>query len=252
MDSDSDTFETSGKPRKDLLEPAILFLSGRCVFAEGAPSTPLYQCNSNIQSVSNRDSSALLERVQRNEAGLDAEPESSAAGASSKHLFWLVHPANSQYRTDIPARYFITAADSEMLGNIRLEISEPRLQRTSFKAKVGVGKTAASKPLFDEEQVLLFDIRPRLGLNASSYQWSNSSGHQVAVEEKHDDRHKLSITRSMTQQSRDALVTTWLLRLWHQTADSRQAKREFYESMTTPEILKENMNTLPRAYCILM
>jgi hypothetical protein len=48
----------------------------------------------------------------------------------------------------------------------------------------------------------------------------------VAVDEKEDDRCKLSITRIMPQELRDALVATWLLRLWHDTAESKQAKRE--------------------------
>jgi hypothetical protein len=82
--------------------------------------------------------------------------------------------------------------------------------------------------LFDEgtQQVLLFDIHPDWKVSRICYKWSDSHGRQVAIEEKENDRYKLSITRSMPQELRDALVATFLLRLWHDTAESKQAKRQ--------------------------
>ena len=89
-------------------------------------------------------------------------------------------------------------------------------------------KTASDKPLFDEgtQQLLLFDIHPNWKVGRNCYRWSDSNGRQVAVEEKEDDIYKLSVTRIMPQDLRDALVATWLLRLWHDTAESKQAKME--------------------------
>lgn len=170
-----------------------------------------------------------FERVEHDERELGLGAEGLTAGTPQKrHLFYLVHPANAQYRTDIPARYYITSAMPEMVGNIRLETSETRFQRTSFKAMLSAKRTASDKPLFNEgtEQVLLFDIRPNWKLGRDCYSWSDSNGRLVAVEEKEDDRYKLSVMRSMPQELKDALVATWLLRLWHDTAESKQAKRE--------------------------
>ncbi|KAJ6139866.1 hypothetical protein N7471_006352 [Penicillium samsonianum] len=230
MDSDSESHEkTGGKPPKDMLEPAVLFLSGQYVLVESATSTPLYQLNSDIKSISNKDSSVAFERVEH----AVPEPEIETEGASTtaprkQHLFYLAHPVNAQYRTDIPAKYYITSAVPEMVGNIRLETSEARFQKKSFKAMLSAKKTASDKPLFEEgtQQHLLFDIQPNWKAGRNCYKWSDPNGGQVAVEEKEDDRYKLSVTMSMSQELRDALVATWLLRLWHDTAESKQAKRE--------------------------
>lgn len=230
MDSDTESYEkTGGNPSKDILEPAVLFLSGRFVFAEAATSTPLYQLNSDIRSISNKDSCVTVERVGHGVPELDIDIEGVTAGTPQKRrLFNLVHPVNAQYRTDIPARYYITSAVPEMVGNIRFETSEARLRRASFKAMLSAKKTSSNKPLFDEgtQQLLLFDIHPNWKAGRNFYKWSDSNGRQVAVDENVDGRCKLSITRTMPQELRDALVATWLLRLWHDTAESKQAKRE--------------------------
>lgn len=230
MDSDTESYEqTGGNPSKDILEPAVLFLSGRFVLAEAATSTPLYQLNSDIRSISNKDSCVVVERVELDVPELDIKIEGvTAATPRKRRLFNLVHPANAQYRTDIPARYYITSAVPEMVGNIRFETSEARLRRTSFKAMLSAKKTSSNKPLFDEgtQQHLLFDIHPNWKVGRNCYKWSDSNGRQVAVDETEDGRCKLSITSIMPQELRDALVATWLLRLWHGTAESKQAKRE--------------------------
>jgi hypothetical protein len=230
MDSDSESFEkTGGNSSQEILEPAVLFLSGQSVLAESATSTPLYHLNSDIRSTSNKDSSVTFERVEHDVPGLEIETKQGTADTPrKKHLFYLAHPMNAQYRTDIPAKYYITAAVPETVGNIRLETSEARFQKTSFKALLSANKTASDKPLFDEgtQQLLLFDIQPNWKAGRNCYRWSDLDGRQVAIEEREDDRYKLSVTSSMSQELRDALVATWLLRLWHDTAESRQAKRE--------------------------
>jgi hypothetical protein len=229
MDSDSESYEkTGGTPSKDILEPADLFLSGQSVISKAATSTPLYQLNSDIQSISNKDSSVAFERVEHDVPGSEIEIKGTTAGTPRKrHLFYLAHPVNARYRTDIAARYYITSAVPEMVGNIRLEISETRFQKTSFKAVLSPKRTASDNPLFGEgTQQLLFDIQPNRKVGRNCYRWSDSNGRHVAVEEKEDDRYGLSVTTSMSQEMRDALVATWLLRLWHDTAESKQAKRE--------------------------
>lgn len=226
MDSDSESCKkTSGNPSKDILEPAVLFLSGQSVLTEGTSSTPLYQFNSDIRSISNKDSSVVLERVEHDVPNLSEIEGVTADSPQKRHLFYLVHPTNAQYRTDIPAKYYITSAVPEMVGNIRLDTSKPRFQNTSFKAMLSPKKTASDTSLFADKQQLLFDIHPNWKVGRNCYRWTDSNSKQVAIEEKEDDRYKLSVT-STSQELRDALVATWLLRLWHDTAESKQAKRE--------------------------
>ncbi|KAJ5199771.1 hypothetical protein N7491_009432 [Penicillium cf. griseofulvum] len=255
MDSDSESYEkTGGNPSKDILEPADLFLSGRSVISKAESSTPLYQLNSDIQSISNKASSVAFERVDHDVPGFEIEIEGATAGTPRKHhLFYLAHPVNARYRTDIAARYYITSAEPEMVGNIRLEIFETRFQKTSFKAMLSPKRTASDNPLFDEDtQQLLFNIQPIWKVGRNCYRWSDSNGRQLAVEEKEDDRYGLSVTTSMSEGLRDALVATWLLRLWHDTAESKQAKREFFESMASPEGQKESLEPYMPRQCIMM
>ncbi|RHZ45470.1 serine hydrolase domain-containing protein [Aspergillus thermomutatus] len=81
MDSDSESYEkTGGKPSKDILEPAVLFLSGQSVLAEAATSTPLYQLNSDIRSISNKDSSVAFGRVEHDVPELEIEIKGVTAG----------------------------------------------------------------------------------------------------------------------------------------------------------------------------
>lgn len=221
--------------------PASLCLSGQRVLDLDAPSTPLYRLSSDITSTSNKDSSVIFERVKRNRPELETEDESVTVDESNSTdetyhsfrsrkgpLFYLAHPANAQYRTDIPAKYYITAVMPGMMGNIRLETSKSRFQRPSFKAMLSWKRTASDNPLFDEDtkQVLLFDIQPTWTTGSNCYRWNDLHGNRLAVEENVDSTYKLCVTSWMEPELRDALVASWLLRLWHDTAESKQAKRE--------------------------
>ena len=239
MDSGLQSYKKTGRnPSNDILGPAVLFLSGQSVLAESATSTPLYQLNCDIKSISNKDSSVAFERVDQDVSEHENQNEGVTASKSRKrHIFYLAHPVNAHYRTDIPAKYYITAAVPEMVGNIRFETFETRFKKTSFKAMLSANKTASDKPLFNEgtQQLLLFDIQPNWKVGRNCYKWSDSNGRQVAVEETEGEKYKVSITRSISQELRDALVATWLLRLWHDTAESKQAKKEC--ELTWPKLL---------------
>ncbi|KAL4775686.1 hypothetical protein BDW60DRAFT_204255 [Aspergillus nidulans var. acristatus] len=232
-DSGSDMCKKPGEQNAELTEPVVLFLSGQSVLAEGTPFTPLYRINIDIKSIPNKESTVSFARLEGDASAPELEGTSSKR-QRHRHLFYLVHPANAQYRTDIPARYYITSPVPELtVGNIRLEIFETRFQRPSFRALLSTHKTASDTPLFNEEtqQLVLFDICPNWSLKAGcnpglGYRWDDSNGGQMAIEGKEDGKYKLSVTREMSQGMRDALVATWLLRLWHDTAESKQARRE--------------------------
>lgn len=221
MNPTSKSYDKTGQgSSKETLEPGVLSMSGQSVFAEAAPSTPLYQLNRDIRSIMNKDSSVELERV-------DVEGV-TADKPRIRPVFYLVHPMNAQYRDDIPARYYITSAEPEMVGNIRLETSKALFQRTAFKAMLSAKRTASDTPLFDEgtQQRLLFEIRPRWKAGGNRYRWCDSNGGEVALEDREGERYTLAVTAPMPKELRDALVATWVLKLWHDMAESKQAKRE--------------------------
>lgn len=210
---------------KEVLEPAVFLTAGESILVEGVASTSVYHLSRSVLSFSSKqDSSVLFERVEH-QAPEKATNTEEPIRQRTRRLFHLVHPLNASYRTDIPA-YYITSISPGMPGNIQFETSKSRLQKTEFKALLSPSKTASSKSLFDEkaQQQLLFSVKPKwIG---ARYKWTNSNGGEVAFEDRKDSQHKLVVTAPLQRGMRDALVALWALRLWHDTAETRQVKRE--------------------------
>ncbi|TKX24024.1 hypothetical protein C1H76_3962 [Elsinoe australis] len=213
------------------LEPADLLLTGSHVSAERGPETPLYQLGWDVTSTSEstQKSSATFERVQH------VRPEKAESTAPLKQqnqlLFYLAHDADVQDGSS-PA-YYITSATADMLGNISLESTKSKLGKSDFKCLLSVDKTAKDAQLFDPHPQSLFEVKSKM--IGGRYSWTNSGGEQIAYEEAKNDQHKLVVTASLEEAKRDALVATWCLRLWHDTAESRLAKREAMERWTSSE-----------------
>ncbi|RYP56247.1 hypothetical protein DL771_012034 [Monosporascus sp. 5C6A] len=219
-------------PSEDVLQPEVFVFAGESIACETAASTPLYQMNWNVTTIPQRHTSLVFERV-------DHDPREKAESAApmeqhNQHLFYLAHPAGAQYLTDRPA-YYITSVSPGTLGNISLETSKPKFQKTEFKALLSAGKGASDSPLFDERPEPLFDAKSKW--MGGRYTWTDSAGRQVAYEDKKGDRHILVVTAAMSRRMRDALIATWCLRLWHDTAESREAKRDAIERLTPPDYM---------------
>lgn len=135
-----------------------------------------------------------------------------------------------------------------MIGNIHFETTDvqkqkmKRRKRTGFTAVLSPGRSASDHPLFSsstssgdgKECRVLFTATQRLtrwslkGKRKGGYSWFDSEGGQVAVEEngEGEGERKLVITVSMRRDFRDVLVALWMLRVWFETAESKQARRE--------------------------
>ena len=108
------------------------------------------------------------------------------------------------------------------------------------------GRSASDRPLFSfnedgdgdgQECRVLFTATQTLsrwslkgmGKKKRGYTWTDSSGGQAAFEENLGEgkrERKLVITASMRRDLRDVLVALWMLRVWFETAESKQARRE--------------------------
>ncbi|KAL7627726.1 hypothetical protein AAE478_001921 [Parahypoxylon ruwenzoriense] len=216
---------------KDALKPVTLVLVGQSIVSETSNGIPLYQLSWDVTSIPLKGSSVLFEQVLEDDLPLEVGSTASTK-QRNKHIFYLTHPADAQYRADTPA-YCITSVSPETLGNISLETSKPRFQKTEFKALLSAKKNASDVPLFDKDAKLLFDVRPKWV--SSRYTWTDCNGGQVAYEEGKGGEHKLVVTMPMNTEVRDALVAAWCLRLWYDTAESREAKRDAMERLTPPE-----------------
>lgn len=163
----------------------------------------------------------MFERIEYDGPG---EAESMASiKQRNQLLFYLVHPANAQYRTDLPG-YYTTSASPDMVGNVQLHASKSLLQKVEFKALLSPGKSSSDDKLFDQDnQEILFEVKPKW--KGGQYQWIDSAGNKIAHEERKGE-HKLVISVPIPQQTKDALVALWALKIWHNTLETRAVKRE--------------------------
>lgn len=237
-----DTDSTTGVLRPsidDISGPNTLVLSGQSIYSENVASIPLYQLNRDVTSTSQKGSTIMFERV-----GYDGPGEEESMASIKKrnqHLFYLVHPVNAQYRTDLPA-YYITSASPDMVGNVQLQASKSLLQKVEFKAILSPGKTSSSDQLFDQDgQETIFEVKPKW--KGGQYQWIDSTGKRIAHEEGKAE-HKLVISVPIPQQTKDALVALWALKIWHDTLETRAAKREGKSKSANSRGLNERLTTL--------
>ncbi|KAL4959259.1 uncharacterized protein BDV14DRAFT_185020 [Aspergillus stella-maris] len=224
-----DVVENNVPPTNLLLEDTII--------QEASTSTPLYKlsrCVTRRLHTTPKNSSVTFERAEL------STPENAGLSQTEtyyKHIFYLAHPAGAQYRSDIPAYYITSVEANTTLGNLHFETSKPRFQKPEFAARLSANRTSADKPLFDDadQANVLFTARPAKWLSGiSGYTWFNDAGQQVAVENGpgRNGQYRLDISVPQNQEMRDALVSLWALRLWYETAESKEAKREELERLT--------------------
>lgn len=149
-------------------------------------------------------------------------------------IFYIVHPQNARYRADIPAQYYITSVSPGQIGNIRLSRAG---KKRAFKALLSPAKSAADDPLLNDEDAekVLFEVKAT-GWTGGRYQWTGSDGKLLAVEDVDGDESQPRLVGQvpLPKDRCDALVAVWILRLWLDRADSRQAKRAcMFISLTT-------------------
>ncbi|KAJ5808303.1 hypothetical protein N7474_009572 [Penicillium riverlandense] len=215
----SPQYEDANAHASDILEPTVLELSNQSILSA---STPVYQLNGSVTTTSLKGSSIIFERIN----GTPNITDEAAPKSRTKHLFYLVHPLNAEYRTDVPA-YYITSAsgDGTTIGNIRFEVSKKSIfQKTEFKALLSPKRSASDTPLFTDAEKVLFHVQPKW--KGGRYEWVDSDRKHLAFQDSKGDQQKLIITMAMRREVRDALVALWMLRIWYDTAESRQAKRE--------------------------
>ncbi|GAB1315625.1 hypothetical protein MFIFM68171_05835 [Madurella fahalii] len=269
----------------------VYILSGEFIHAETTPSAPLYHLSKSLDSLTHKVSSIYFSRIISDDVKnkLQGEDESSNCSSSfepcpadqqrQQHevvLYNLVHPLNSQYRTDIPAAYYMTSKSpfpGSTLGNIKLvSPSSPSLARKyllpfhkpTFTALLNPSATSSSSPLFPpavsspesgstvqsttEQLQVLFTAKPRAGRGGRRvWEWlyADASGKQVIAREEGGDTKKqqqpsLVITAApdqMTQETKDALVALWVLRLWWAVAEEKEFQKQAIIEMTPPESL---------------
>ncbi|KAI0888171.1 uncharacterized protein GGS22DRAFT_94154 [Annulohypoxylon maeteangense] len=217
---------TEGSP-EDVLAPETLVLRGQAVVSGTDTAKMLYRMNWNITSIPQKSSSVIFERVKDDLLLENEDP--TPTKQRDEHIFYLAHPAGAKYQKETP-EYYLTSVSPESLGNISLETSKPGFRKTEFRMLLSAGRTWSDKPLFEEDAETLFEVKPKW--MSSRYTWTNRTDEQVAYEDKKEDERILVTLVSMERKLRDALVATWCLRLWYETAESTRAQRDEMERLT--------------------
>lgn len=202
----------------------MLLLSGQHVVSKASPEVPLYKTSRDLTSIPQENSSIIFERVEGANGGGEADNKNKPGEGQERHIFYLAHPLGAQFQADTPEYYITSASREETIENISLRCNKPRLKRPDFEALLSPARTAADKPLFDDNAQVIFSIRPKM--LAGRWTWFDSDGTQIAVEDRRGSENTLDIAVSMRREMRDALVATWCLKLWHDTAESPHAKKD--------------------------
>lgn len=212
-------------PPKYKIEPATLVLDGESIYSESSPSTPLYRLSRRITVVVQKSSSIKFERVEQR--ATPDKPDSTTAAPVERrhHLFYLVHPPNARYRTDVHP-YFMTSRKPGMLGNVRLETAKSRLQKTEFRALLSPRRSAVDDPLFDENDGDNVLFSAKVKWMGGRCNWTDAGGRGLAFEDGRSHKPRLVITTAMEADMRDALVAVWCLKVWHDNAETSAAKRD--------------------------
>ncbi|KAI9154741.1 hypothetical protein HJFPF1_07298 [Paramyrothecium foliicola] len=213
--------EFEGEASTVIIEPATLVFDGTSILQENAATGPLFHLPWNVTSIPQKGTSVAFESAEYDAPEKDGEYIS--AESRKRRLFYLAHPADAKFRQDAPA-YYITSLLPGGLGNMALQATKSRVKKTEFSVLLSFGRTASHDPLFDEHPLSLFTVKPKWV--GGVYEWIGQEGQQVAYEGVNGPQQKLVITVPLEKNLRDALVAAWCLRLWHDTAESREAKRD--------------------------
>lgn len=221
--------ELQGTSIRDLSSGQVLYKLSRPVTSLPKPG-PNSSSSVTFERVeyNNTTPEAKSTGIHKDDSQSKSEPEQEP---ENKHLFYLVHPRDAQYRRDTPA-YYITclsasASPDKMQGNLQFETRGTVLHGTEFQALLSRGRTWEHKPLFDIRGKVPLFVARREGLMGGQYTWRENLGREVGHEgARNGDSRVLVITSAMEQEKRDALVALWVLRIWYEVAESPKAKRE--------------------------
>lgn len=202
-----------------LVQPVILVIEGRFIYAESAQSTPLFEVAQDIAKLSHAYSTHAFSRLDH--VVKDRPGQSPRVYQRTRHIYDLKHvsPAIS------PNYLFqIEPTSRKSAGHLGLRKSHipwqgSRIVLTQENPQAsGLPKGFQAARNTQNELGHLFEIRRR----NRKYEWATAAdSRRVAVEEDEaDGQHKLIVMAPLTRQIMDALVVSWCLRLWQANCEA--------------------------------
>lgn len=204
-----------------LLQPVILVIEGRLIYAESAQSKPLFEVSQDISKLSHAYSThslARLDHVVRDRPG-----QGPRVYQRTRHIYNLKHvsPAISpNYLFQIEATSRAAVVRHLALRKSHIPWQGSRIVMAAEEAETSglpKGYKAARNNLVELGH--LFEMRCR----NRKYEWVTADdSRRVAVEEDEaDGQHKLIVMAPLPRNRMDALVASWCLRLWQGNCEAK-------------------------------
>lgn len=221
-----------------LVQPVILVMEGRFIYAESAQSKPLFEVAQDISKLSHAYSTHSFSRLDH--VVKDRPGQSPRVYQRTRHIYNLKHvsPAIS------PNYLFqIEPTSRKSAGHLGLRKSHIpwqglRIVLTKENPEAtGLPKGYQAARNTQNETGHLFEMRRR----NQKYEWATTAdSRRVAVEDEADGQHKLIFMAPLTRQVMDALVASWCLRLWQGNCEATpkpDTRPSFRECRSRPPIV---------------
>lgn len=198
----------------DLVAPDTLLLAGTEIHRTGnAESLPLYKLSLAIGHLREFNSKVSISRYDysvRNAFSLSAG--SPRIATREKHIYDLTRLPDIMVSK---FQYYLESVGRSSMGHIGLK-THRGIGSSGFRAWRGTRKNKASEL---QQGDMLFDIKSK---GKGLFEWRDPADKRrvLALETSDMGIYRLEVKETMDRQRRDALVSTWCLKLWWEIAVS--------------------------------
>lgn len=229
----------------EVWEPTILILAGLTIHAESADLVPLYRLSRAVAVITASTKEVEFERIEHTVKVKSDEP---VVKPRPRHIYTL------KYRTKVPGglgtpvigwespNVFIQSVSRRTIGHLGVKRSRFRLKKDLKVLPIDIsGKHSEfrSLPSFEKGAEPLFHIQLK---DDGANVWTDGNSKVMAVEERSESHHKLTITTSLHQETVDALVALWCGRIWQY---SDEHAKPLYEGLDGRKLFPSKRADIP-------
>lgn len=196
----------------ELLHPPATFqIRGRVIYSDKYPTEPLFELSLDPRYLRDTTRSLAIERLDTFPRPPRSPNSSPYTATLKRHIYDLKHPG---IITGPVFLYNAEAVSRQSLCSLGMSTFRPRRLSLTSGFRVHRATKRFDNPAIPRSLLFSAVSSKTKGVK---YEWSNGQEEIVAREL---DSKKLFITKDMNTKKRDALVASWVLRIWWETADT--------------------------------
>lgn len=201
--------------------PGTLHIDGRFVLSNDPNAPPLYELSHAVDFLSDQDRTVRFERLDNLVREADGIPQLTT---KKRHLFDLKNPTPAEYPN---FEFQAESVSRRTLCSFGVNTQSRFLHGKEYQFHRAV--KGADRRFAPREP--LFSVKGAKD-KAVDFEWKDAQGRLVAREIRRDETLSLLIGTEMNVATRDALVASWIVRLWRESAkenvrEGRRKNREF-------------------------